>query len=191
MDARERLLHLLSQKSFFYDPQGGFTLSSGRKSNVYIDAKRTLLSSQGMVLVGRVFFESLRDVSAEAIGGLTLGADPIAYATALTSTLEGRPLDVFIVRKEPKGYGTQRWIEGGLEKGSQVVVIDDVLTTGTSTLKAIERVEEAGFTVKKVMALVDRQEGGRERIEERVTCPFEAIFTKEELLRVYRERGCG
>ncbi len=184
---REKLLEILCRRSFRYDPREGFLLSSGRRSDVYIDVKKTVLSYEGIVPTGRTLFERIRDEDVDGIGGLTLGADPLAYSAALISNLEGRPLDVFVVRKEPKKHGTQRWIEGSLKEGSRVVVVDDVVTTGASTIKAIERAREAGFVVEKALVLVDREEGGRENIER--YCRFESIFTKKELIEVYKKRG--
>ena len=181
----QALLNLIYERSFRYDPDAGFLLSSGKKSDVYIDMKKTLYCPEGMELAGRAFFERIKDEPVDGIGGLTLGADPIAYATALISNLNGKPVDVFVVRKEAKKHGTQRWIEGNLEAGARVVIVDDVVTTGASTIKAIERVREAGFEVLKVIVLVDRQEGGREAIE--AHCRMEAIYTKKDLLGLYNE----
>ena len=181
----DSLLKILLKNSFRYDPSGGFLLSSGKKSDVYIDAKKTVLSSGGMVLTGRAFFEKIKDKDIDGIGGLTLGADPLAYAAAIISNLEGKPLNVFIVRKEAKKHGTQRWIEGPLKKGARVVIVDDVVTTGQSTIKAIEKAREAGFEVIKAIALVDREEGGRENIER--YCKFESIFTKKDLLDLHKK----
>jgi orotate phosphoribosyltransferase len=184
----QALLNLIYKRSFRYDPDGGFMLSSGKKSDVYIDVKKTLYNPEGMELAGRAFFEMIKDEPVDGIGGLTLGADPIAYATALISKLNGKPVEVFVVRKEAKKHGTQRWIEGNLEPGSRVVIVDDVVTTGASTIKAIERAREAGFEVLKVIVLIDRQEGGREAIE--AYCEMEAIYAKRDLLRLYeQDRG--
>lgn len=174
------LLEILYKRSFRYDPDHGFKLSSGGTSDVYIDVKKTVLSSDGIMLTGKALFEKIKDDKIDGIGGLTLGADPLAYTAAYTANLNGKPLNVFIVRKEPKKHGTQRAIEGSLEKGARVVVVDDVITTGGATVKAIESVLAAGFTVVKAVVLVDRQEGGRENIER--FCPVESVFTKADLL---------
>ncbi len=188
-DIKKRLLEILYERSFKYDPECGFVLASGKRSNVYIDSKRTVLYSGAMVLVGRSFFEMIKDIEGlDGIGGLTLGADPIAYATAFYSNMQNRPLSVFIVRKEVKGHGTKSAIEGDLGRGAGVVIVDDVVTTGGSTIKAIDRALEAGYEIKKVLALVDREEGGRENIEKRIDRPFEALFTKSDLLRLHSER---
>ncbi len=119
---------------------------------------------------------------------MTLGADPIAYATALIATINGRALDAFIVRKEPKKHGTMKWIEGNLRPGAWVCVVDDVVTTGASVVTAIERIREAGFHVRKVLALVDREEGGRENIE-KADCKFFSIFTKTDFIEFHKKHG--
>ncbi|MCK4846925.1 MAG: orotate phosphoribosyltransferase, partial [Deltaproteobacteria bacterium] len=170
-----------------FDPNKGFLLASGQKSDVYIDVKKTVLFSEGITLTGEIVFDMIKDDDVAGIGGLTLGADPIAYATAFASNLKGKALSVFIVRKETKAHGTQRKIEMPFEAGTSVVVIDDVVTTGGSTIKAIEGARDAGLIVKKVVALVDREEGGRENIE--AHCPFEAVFTKTDLLNLRKKRG--
>jgi orotate phosphoribosyltransferase len=185
-NVQKKLVKILFERSFCYDPEGGFVLSSGQRSNVYIDVKKTVYSPEGMELVGRVFFERIKAEPIDGIGGITLGADPIAYAAALISNLEGKPLEVFVVRKDAKKHGTQRWIEGNLNEGAKVVIVDDVVTTGASTVKAIDKAREAGFEVIKVIALVDREEGGREAIEK--LCNMEAIVAKKDLLRLYEEK---
>lgn len=189
-DYRNELLNILYTKSFRFDPEKGFTLASGQKSDVYIDVKKTVLRAEGMRLTGYAFYQALKDEELDGIGGLTLGADPIAYAAALTSTLNGKPLNAFIVRKEPKKHGTQQWIESTLEKGAKVAIVDDVVTTGGSTIKAIERALLAGFDVRRVITLVDREEGGRENIEKIIKCRFDSIFKKKDLVDLYmKEKG--
>jgi orotate phosphoribosyltransferase len=185
---RDKLIEILYRKSFRYDPAFGFTLVSGRKSDIYVDVKKTVLSSEGMELVGRAVYDLIKDAAADGIGGLTLGADPIAYSTAMISNLDGRPLDVFVVRKEAKKHGTQRWIEGNLEAGDSVVVVDDVVTTGASTITAITRAVEAGFKVVKVVAIVDREEGGRGNIEKATDAPFASVCTRSDLLKLRDEK---
>jgi len=186
---REKLLALLVEKSFHYDPSRPFKLRSGKMSDVYIDAKTVTLTAQGMPLVGEAVWEKIATLEAQAIGGLTLGADPIAYATALFAALTGRgKLDVFIVRKEAKAHGTGKGIEGPVAPGKRVIVVDDVVTTGGATLTAIERVLEAGMEILKVVPLVDRQEGGREAVEA-FNLEYDPVFTKEELLARYRQSG--
>jgi orotate phosphoribosyltransferase len=188
-DYKQDLLDILYTKSFLFDPAKGFTLSSGVKSDVYIDVKKTVLSSIGMELVGFAFFQELKNEPIDAVGGLSLGADPISFATALVSTMNNKYLDAFIVRKEPKAHGTEKWIEGSLQKGATVVVLDDVVTTGASIITAIERMREAGFVVRRSWALVDREEGGKENIQEKAKCRFDAIFTKTDLLELHKEQS--
>lgn len=177
---RDELLALLREKSYQERP---VTLASGRRSNFYVDGKQTALHPRGAYLIGRLFWERLRAFGVvDAVGGPTLGADPLATATSLVSGLQGAGVPAFIVRKEPKGHGTQSWIEGkhNLDPGARVVVLEDVVTTGGSSLQAVERVESEGYRVLGVLALVDRQEGGRETLEAR-GYRFEALFTKADV----------
>jgi len=163
---------------------GDFTLSSGKKSSYYLDCRMTTLDPRGALLIARLILERMRTnkVRADAIGGLTMGADPIATAVAVVSGLEDMPISAFIVRKETKGHGTQRAIEGFDGKaGSRVIVVDDVCTTGDSILRAAEKAEEAGYEVVATFCVVDREEGGTELIGKRY--PFYPLFTAKELLR--------
>jgi len=168
---------------------GRFTLASGRESDLYVDCRVTTLDARGAVLVGRILRELVVSKASElgvkpaALGGLTLGADPLALSVAMTSSLCGDepPIQAFTVRKEPKGHGRGRRIEGNFKPGEPVVVVDDVITTGDSTLKAIQAVEDEGGKVAFVAVLVDRQEGGRQNIESK-GYPVVAAFTRESLL---------
>jgi orotate phosphoribosyltransferase len=144
---------------------GDFTLTSGKKSNYYVDGKRITLSPEGAYLVGKAIFDELTGSEVEAVGGVATGAYPMVTAVGLVSHLEGRPLPVFIVREVVKEHGTMRRIEGHLKEGARVAILEDVLTTGGSVIKAIEAVEAMGCKVVKVIALVDRDEGGSERLE--------------------------
>ncbi len=179
---RARLLELLRALSF---ERRKVILASGKESDFYVDCKRTALTAEGHVLVGRLLFEKVRAIRplVRGVGGLTLGADPIASAIALTSFLAGEPVDAFIVRKEPKGHGTGQWIEGRktIPDGSRVVVIEDVVTTGGSALKAIERCRAERLLPVACVALVDRREGGREAIEAQGV-PLDALFTREDFI---------
>lgn len=179
---RARLLQLLTRLSF---ERRKVVLSSGRESDFYIDCKRTALTAEGHLLVGRLLFERIRSQLPEvvAVGGLTLGADPLASAVSLTSALAGQPLHAFIVRKEPKGHGTGQWIEGlsVLSPGAKVAILEDVVTTGASTLKAIERAKAEGLDVRGVFALVDRQEGGQEAVAAQ-GYSVQALFTKKDFI---------
>jgi orotate phosphoribosyltransferase len=176
---RARLLDLLKRLSY---EQREVTLASGRKSNFYIDCKQTVLTAEGHFLVGsllnRVLAEEARSV--EAVGGLTMGADPLASAVSTMSFVAGRPLAAFYVRKEAKGHGTAQWLEGtkSLRPDMQVAIIEDVVTTGGSALKAITRVREYGLQVAVILGLVDREEGGREALEKEA--PLITLFRKRD-----------
>ncbi len=181
-DLRRRLLEILREKSV---ERGRFQLRSGRWSEYYVDGKQTTLDAEGAYLVGRLLFEMIRteEPFPGGVGGVTLGADPIVTAVSVVSYLEGRPLPAFIIRKEPKGHGTGRWIEGlkNLPPRGMVVLVEDVLTTGGTLLAGVERAREAGFQVERVYTLIDRQEGGRERIEE-ASLQLKSLFTRQDLL---------
>ncbi len=187
-DYKDSLIEALYVRSFMYDPECGFTLSSGEKSEVYIDAKRTVYSSVGMELIGFAFYQELQNAPIDAVGGLTLGADGIAMATALICSMRNKMLDVFVIRKEPKKHGTRKWIEGGVKKGADVLIVDDVVTTGASIITAVERAREEGLNVRKAMALVDREEGGRENIMEKTGLKFDSIITKTDLLEMHKKQ---
>lgn len=180
MSDRERLRSLLLDRSI---RRGDFVLASGARSSYYIDGRKTTMSGQGQLLIGRLALAALDEAGwhPAAVGGLTLGADPVAYAIAHSAALVGRPLDAFTVRKEPKGHGTGRRIEGGFASGMDVVVVEDVVTSGESALRAIRAVEEEGGRVLGVLTVVDRQEGGRERLQEE-DYPLISLFTAAELL---------
>ncbi len=181
MTERERLKEIIINLSY---EKRKVTLASGRESDFYFDGKQTTLHPEGGYLTGKLFFEAIRDVpDIEGVGGLTLGADPIATATSVVSYLEGRPIPAFIIRKEPKGHGTGAWLEGrkNFRPGSRVVIVEDVVTTGGSSMKAVRRAEEEGLKVLGIVALVDREEGGRENIEKEGYW-LRAIFTKSDIL---------
>ena len=181
MSERERLKKIIIELSY---EKRNVVLASGRASDFYFDGKQTTLHPEGGYLTGKLFFESIRDVEGvEGVGGLTLGADPIATATSLVSFLEGKPIPGFIIRKEPKGHGTGAWLEGrkNLKPGARVVIVEDVVTSGGSSIKAIKRAEEEGLVVLGVVTLVDREEGGRENIEKEGYW-MKSIFTKAQIL---------
>jgi orotate phosphoribosyltransferase len=164
MSAHDRLLTLLAERSA---RRGHFTLASGRQSTLYIDARLTTMSPDGLALIGPLGLGALRASgwSVEAVGGLTLGADPVSYAIAYASALAGTPVRAFTVRKEAKAHGTGRLVEGPFREGDRVAVIEDVITTGGSALRAVDAIRAAGGVVAGVLALVDREEGGREALE--------------------------
>jgi len=181
LEPRARLLELLRTLAF---QEREITLSSGQKSNFYIDCKQVSLDAEGAWLIGQLFHQTIESVApaAEGVGGLTLGADPLATATSIASFVAGRPRAAFIVRKEPKGHGTGQWVEATkrLRAGAAVVIVEDVVTTGASTLRAIERAGEAGYRVVHALALVDRLEGGREAIARHA--PLTSLYTRKDFL---------
>jgi len=164
MDSLARLLDLLAARSA---RRGTFTLASGRQSDLYIDCRLTTMHPEGLALIGPLGLHAIgeRGWHPDAIGGLTLGADPVSYAIAYASQLAGMPTRAFTVRKEAKTHGTGKLIEGPFVQGDRVVVIEDVITTGGSALKAIDAIRAAGGQVVGVLAVVDREEGGRAAIE--------------------------
>jgi orotate phosphoribosyltransferase len=168
---------------------GDFTLASGAKSDYYIDARATTMSAEGQVLVGRVGYRVIRESGLEPthVGGLTMGADPIAYAIAHTSGLEGHPIDGFSVRKQAKSHGTAQRIEGGLPKRARCLVVEDTMTTGKSSLEAVEAVRAHDAQVVGVLVLVNRSHDAQAMFDER-NLPLLTVFTGEELLRVARGR---
>jgi orotate phosphoribosyltransferase len=174
---REQLRQLLKSRSLMF---GEFTLASGKKSNFYFDSKLTTLLPDGAWLTAREVLRSIREngIEADAIGGLTLGADPIVCPVAALSHTEGPALRAFIVRKEAKEHGTGRRIEGKLAPGSRVIIVDDVVTTAGSTLKAIDAAEAEGHTVVAVICLVDREEGGAAKL---AAYPFFPLFRRREI----------
>jgi orotate phosphoribosyltransferase len=179
---RERLKELLLQKSY---REGKVKLSSGLESDFYIDGKQTTLDAEGAYLCGRLLFDLIRTGSAGigGVGGMTLGADPLVTAVSLISYLDNEPIPAFIVRKEPKGHGTENYIEGksNLPDGTRVALLEDVVTTGGTLLQVIDRVEAQGFKVGLVATVVDRQEGGEEALAAK-GYKLLSVFTREELL---------
>lgn len=178
-ELREELVQLVRKKSLVTNVQR--VLTSGKTSTYYIDAKMTTLDPRGASLTARLFLEVLKSYDIDAIGGFTLGADPIVSAVAAFSAETERPLPAFIVRKEPKKHGERKMIEGPFERGWKVAVVDDVVTTGGSTLKACKAVEEEGGEVILTLALVDRLEGGRENLEKH-GYTFVPLLSRDDLL---------
>ncbi len=175
-ELRAALLKLIQEKAL---KRGDFTLASGKKATFYLDGKQITLDPQGLLLTGKVMLSMLHGVKVDAVGGPTLGADPIAAALALLSSQTGKPLRAFIVRKESKKHGTQKMIEGpAIQKGDHVVMLEDVITTGGSVLKAIQEVEALGAKVVKTLCLVDRNEGAAQTLE---NYGYSPIFTLEDL----------
>jgi orotate phosphoribosyltransferase len=177
---KEELLNLLKEKSFQYRPEQPFKLASGRESPYYVDARPVTHNARGLALIGEILLEMVRDLDIQAVGGLTLGADPLAHAAALTSYLRGRPINAFSVRKEAKGHGAGGQVVGDVKPGDRVVILEDVITTGGSALKAVAAARDFGLKVVKVIVLVDREEGGREAVE-KLGLPLAAVFTLSDL----------
>ena len=180
MTDRERLKQIIMELSY---EKRKVTLASGRESDFYFDGKQTTLHAEGGFLVGKLFYLAAKEFSGvQAVGGITLGADPIATATSIAAFLDGNPLHAFIIRKEPKGHGTGQWLEGrkNLPAGTKVVIVEDVVTTGGSSMKAVRRAEEEGLKVLGIISLVDREEGGRENIEAEGYV-LKVIFGRKEL----------
>ena len=174
---KQKLLELIKEKAVF---KGKFTLSSGKESSYYIDLRLVTLSSEGAYRISNVFFDILKDSDVDAVGGLTLGADPIAAAIAATSFSRGKPISAFIVRKEEKKHGKGKQIEGPLPRNSKVAVVDDVATSGDSLLKAIDALKKEGHSVVKIMAIVDREEGAKENLA-KAGYKLECIYGKKDL----------
>lgn len=186
---KQKLINLILERSFKFTRKPTFKLASGKMSNFYFNCKPTTLSAEGKFLIGNLLYELIRKEktwkAVKAIGGLTLGADPVANAIAYTSYLKQMPLEAFVVRKEPKKHGTMLWIEGYVKKGAKVLIVEDVITTGNSTINAIARAKICGLKVMGVVVLIDRQEGGREAVEA-LDIPFKALLTKEEIFKAYK-----
>jgi len=180
MTDNQKLVALLAERSA---KRGEFTLASGKRSTFYIDARLTTMSPEGFSIIGPLALAVLQqtDWSVDAIGGLTLGADPISYAISYASAHCNHPMRAFTVRKEAKAHGTQKLLEGPFRKGDRVAVIEDVLTTGGSALRAIDAVRAAAGTVVGVLALVDREEGGRQAIE-KVGVHVVALTTASQII---------
>ena len=183
---KQELIRILCEKSFKYSPEPIFKLVSGKTSHFYVNCKPTTMSPRGMFLVGHLVFDAIKDLKPDGIGGLTFGADPMAMATAFVSELKATPMNAFSIRKTQKDHGIVRWIEGDMTPGQRVVIIDDVVTTGGSTIQAIERARSEGLEVVKAVILVDRQEGGLENVREHVP-DVTAIITRDDLMAQWSE----
>jgi len=177
---KNQLAKLLVEKSY---REGDFTLTSGRKSEYYFDCKPTALHPQGAYLLGNLFCDMLESVDVKGVGGMTLGADPLVSAVTVVSYIRKRPLPGFIVRKQSKGHGTNQYLEGlgNFAPGDKVAMLEDVVTTGGTLIKACERVREAGLVIVAVLAVLDRQEGGRENLAQ-AGYALQSIFTRADLV---------
>ena len=183
---KAELIDMLCQKSFKFSEKPIFKLVSGRMSQFYVNCKPVTLCARGIFLVGNLLFEAIKDDNVSGVGGLTFGADPLAIAAAFASELEGKPINAFSIRKTRKDHGIARWIEGDIQAGERVAIIDDVATTGGSTIKAIERARSEGLDVVKAVVLVDRQEGGFDNIRTHVP-NVSGIVTRDELVERWKE----
>lgn len=173
----DRLLCLIRERAF---RQGEFTLASGEKSDYYIDGKMIEVHPEGAALIGEAIYERIKDLHVDAIGGLAVGAIPLVASTAVICFQKGLDLEGFWVRDQVKSHGTQKLIEGKLPPNARVVIVDDVMTSGESAQKAIEAVKAAGGQVVRIIAIVDRQRGAKERFE-RQGYVYDPLFTKDEL----------
>ncbi len=185
---KQRLIALLLEKSYRYTEEPTFKLASGKLSNYYIDCRKTTYSPEGQFLIGNIIFEMIKDLNADAIGGLTMGADPISCSVAFASHINKNDIGSFAIRKERKEHGMQKQVEGDVKEGNRVIIIDDVITTGGSTIKAIEAAKREGLEIVKVIVLVDREEGGKEKILEHAS-EVEAVVTKSELQEAYIKKS--
>ena len=177
---KQRLAKILIEKSY---KEGSFTLASGKKSEYYFDCRQTALHPEGAWLIGSLFFDLIKDLPICGVGGMTLGSDPLITATSVISFEKGRPLNGFIVRKESKGHGTNQYIEGlaNFSSGDRVVLLEDVVTTGGSILTACKRAEDVGLEIVQICSVLDREEGGREKLAE-AGYELKSLFNRRELL---------
>ncbi len=185
IERKHRLARLLVEKSY---KEGSFLLASGRQSDYYFDCRVTALDAEGAWLIGNLFFDVIAElrgqgVAVKAVGGMTMGADPLVSATTVISWEKGAPLEGLLVRKEAKGHGTNQFVEGlaNLKPGDPVVVLEDVVTTGGSLLKACQRIELSGLKIVAVCTILDREEGGRAQLEAN-GYQLKSLFTRRELL---------
>ena len=181
---KTELIDMLCQKSFKFSKEPIYKLVSGRMSQFYVNCKPVTLCARGIFLTGHLLFEEIKNDDVNGVGGLTFGADPLAVATAFASELKSRPINAFSIRKTRKDHGMIRWIEGDVQPGERVAIIDDVATTGGSTIKAIERARSEGLEVVRAVILVDRQEGGIDNIRQHVP-NVTGIITRDELVERY------
>lgn len=184
---KKRLGEIILERSFKYSEDPPFTLASGRKSHYYFNCKPTTLDPEGMNLIGTIIFDMLNGTDITAAGGLTLGADPIANALSVISYQKGRPIKSFIVRKDIKDHGTKSAIEGNVRPGEKVAIIDDVITTGGSTITAIEQARKSGLDVEMVITLIDREEGGKENILKYID-NIKTVLTRTEIMELRAQR---
>ena len=184
LELKRRLARLLVEKSY---REGDFVLASGRRSDYYFDCRVTALHAEGSWLIGTLLNHMLSEMDIKGVGGMTMGADPLVAATTVISHEQGRPLHGLLVRKEAKGHGTGQYVEGlgNFSTGDRVAMLEDVVTTGGSLLKACDRIRDAGLSIVAVCAILDREEGGREKLRE-AGYDLLALFTRAELVALAR-----
>ena len=184
LELKRRLARLLVAKSY---REGDFVLASGRRSDYYFDCRVTALHAEGWWLIGTLFNHMLSEMDIKGVGGMTMGADPLVAATTVISHEQGSPLNGLLVRKEAKGHGTGQFVEGlgNFNTGDRVAMLEDVVTTGGSLLKACDRIRDAGLSIVAVCAILDREEGGREKLRE-AGYDLLALFTRAELVDLAR-----
>ncbi len=183
---KARLAEILYEKSYM---EGDFTLSSGRKSDYYFDCRQTSLNPEGAWLIGSIFLRMLEGAGVQAVAGMTMGADPLVTATSMVAHSKGIYLPALIVRKEPKGHGAGRSVEGlaNVPRGARVIMLEDVVSTGGSVLKACKRVEEAGLSILSVMCILDRQEPGFAETFASAGYNLHSMYTRKELVSLARK----
>ena len=180
-ELKDKLLTILARQSY---KEGKFTLVSGKESNFYLDGKMTSLDAEGGTIISILFLRMLKE-NISAIGGISVGADPLSSGVSQIGFLFGKKLNAFYVRKEPKKHGTSKWIEGPLKPGETVTILEDVVTTGGSSQRAIEKVIEYGCKVGQVLAVVDRNEGGRETFK-KLGVDYNFLFDISEVIERYK-----
>lgn len=178
---KNELLNHILDRAFLYNAENPFILSSGKKSPYYLDCRKITLFSPSFNLIGALFWQKIKYLGVDGVAGMSIGADPIVCSILAKSAEDNLPLEGLLIRKEPKKHGTQKQVEGNIKKGMNVVLVEDVVTTGGSVLKAAEILEKEGLEIVKILALIDREEGGKENIEKR-GYEFEAFFTFSEIL---------
>jgi orotate phosphoribosyltransferase len=182
----DELLQLIYDKAFKYSDEPTFKLASGKTSNFYVDCRVVSSLARGKYYIGHMVYNRISSLDVVAVGGPALGAIPIADAVSYLSHLVGKDISSFWIRKEPKGHGLQKWIDGNVRSGDRVVIVDDVITTGQSTIDALHRAREAGLVVEKVIVLVDRQEENGKQNIEREGVAVEALYTVEDLMQLQK-----
>ncbi len=182
---KEELMKYILERAFLYNPENPFTLSSGKKSSYYLDCRKITLYSPSFYLIGSLFWQEIKYLGVEGVAGMSIGADPIVCAVLSKAYEENISLEGLLIRKEPKKYGTQKQIEGNLKEGMSIVLVEDVVTTGASVIKALSTLEKEKVEIIEVIALIDREEGGRENIEN-YGYNFSAFFTLSEIIKNYQ-----